>query len=553
MSTADAGKGQQLTAAPINLQQRNQTQAAAGQNGNRNNQNQNNNQNTNTSKRKNKDKDYLREMKLLANEKANRNNPNNPHYKNKKFSNPNQNQKNHNQNSRNVNSNKHQNQNHNKNQNKNQNPHRNQNKKHHPNQNQNKQQKHGNSVQNQYKSKFQNKEQSNNNNTRETQQHPQNKPNSYGQNKTAQPPTSAALSLEQRIGVKRDQPDDETFAQHHNESGTHNDYDVHDKQVFDYIAQVGQGTYGKVFKAKNTLNGKLLAMKRLRIDNENEGFPVTAAREIKLLQSLRHSNIVKIAEMVVAKGDIYMALEYVEHDLAGILLNNDLVIEPGHAKSLAKQMFRALGFLHKKRILHRDIKGSNMLITANGIVKLADFGLARKLDLIEPNERLTNRVITMWYRPPELLLGSEYYGGEVDIWGLGCLLVEIFTRQPLFHGTDEVSQLQAIYRIMGAPSAEQWPEHRELPWVYLMDSMGPQRSMANATYQFDKVFVGPNVSSSCFDLASKLLRLNPSKRLTATEALDHIYFRERPYEKFLDLRTAQEWHDWEAKRRKKND
>lgn len=555
MSTADAGKGQELTAAPINLQQ-------SSQNKNKNNnQNQHQHQNSNRNSNKNRDAnaDYSRIMKLKSDDKANRNNPNNPLYKNRNATHSNQNKKNKNQN---QNQNPHKNQNHNKNQSQNQNQNQNQNHNKNRNKNQNKNQYQNQNHQNRNQNRNQSKQQKHPNQNQNKQQNKannqnwtQNRPNSHGKN-NIDLLTPGALSLQSRIGVKREHPDeDEALSQPFSYKIRSNasSYGVHEGEVFDYIAQVGQGTYGKVFKVKNTLTGKLLAMKRLRVDNENEGFPVTAAREIKLLQSIHHTNIVHIEEMVVAKGEIYMGLDYVEHDLAGILLNNELVIEPGHAKSLAKQMFRALGFLHKKKILHRDIKGSNMLITADGVVKLADFGLARKLDLVEPNQRLTNRVITMWYRPPELLLGTEFYGGEVDIWGLGCLLVEIFTKQPLFHGTDEVSQLQAIYNIMGAPSAESWPEHLELPWIYLMKSMGPQNGMGNARYQFDRIFAGPNISSNCFDLASKLLQLNPSKRLTATEALDHPYFVEEPPERFLDLRTAQEWHDWEAKRRKKNE
>lgn len=315
--------------------------------------------------------------------------------------------------------------------------------------------------------------------------------------------------------------------------------------VFEHILQVGEGTYGKVYKAKNTDTGRIIALKRLRLDTEREGMPITAIREIKLLQSLRHKNIVSLYEMVVSGRHTYMAFEYLEHDLAGLLLNPGLTMTPANIKSVFRQLTEALAYLHHKNILHRDIKGSNVLVSQNGQVKLADFGLARPMNTMNPNTHYTNRVITLWYRPPELLLGSTNYGPEVDVWGIGCLLVELFLRSALFQGSTEISQLDEIANVMGGLDPGVWPEVVNLPWYYLLND-GTQRVKPSI---FDAVFT--NVTPACYDLALKMLAMNPAHRISAPDALNHEYFKEDPQPEDLSLESTAEWHDFEAKRRRK--
>lgn len=189
-------------------------------------------------------------------------------------------------------------------------------------------------------------------------------------------------------------------------------------EVYERLAHVGEGTYGKVYKARNVETGGLFALKRIRMEGEKDGFPVTAMREIKLLQGLRHRNVMRLVEMMVSKGSVYMVSEYMDHDLTGVLAQADLKFTPANLKSLNHQMLSGLAYLHESGILHRDMKGSNILLNAAGELKLADFGLARTYSK-RKREDYTNRVITLWYRGPELLLGETVYGPEVDMWSAG--------------------------------------------------------------------------------------------------------------------------------------
>ncbi len=207
-------------------------------------------------------------------------------------------------------------------------------------------------------------------------------------------------------------------------------------ELYSIVSQVGEGTFGKVYKARNTVSGLHVALKRIRMESERDGFPVTAMREIKLLQSLRHDNIVRLYEMMVSNGtfcttiptyrltllvdagSVYMVFEYMDHDLTGILSQSQFTFTDAHLKSLCQQMLAGLAYLHHKGIIHRDIKGSNILINNRGELKLGDFGLARFYHKRRRSD-YTNRVITLWYRPPELLFGTTVYGPEVDMWSAG--------------------------------------------------------------------------------------------------------------------------------------
>lgn len=320
-------------------------------------------------------------------------------------------------------------------------------------------------------------------------------------------------------------------------------------EIFERFQQVGEGTYGKVYKAKNTNTEEIVALKKLRLESEKDGFPITSIREIKLLQSFDHPNVVGLLEMMVEQNQIYMIFDYMDHDLTGLLTHPDLKLGENHRKYLFKQLMEGLNYLHLKRVIHRDIKGSNILVDSIGNLKIADFGLARTMKLLKEGEHpdYTNRVITIWYRPPELLLGSTEYGREIDIWGVGCLLIELYTKQATFQGFDEVSQLNKIFNIMGTPNFETWPEISNLPWFEML------KPKVNKVNQFKEY--KDKMTDDSFDLAEKLLTLNPRKRITASEALKHEYFTNEPKpEPLYFLKEVKgEWHEFETKKRRRKE
>jgi CTD kinase subunit alpha len=280
---------------------------------------------------------------------------------------------------------------------------------------------------------------------------------------------------------------------------------------------VGSGTYGKVFKGLNVYTRDLVALKKIRMEGERDGFPVTAVREIKLLQSLKHTNIVNLQEVMVEKNDCFMVFEYLSHDLTGLLNHPTFKLDAAQKKHLAKQLFEGLDYLHKRGVLHRDIKAANILVSSEGILKLADFGLARfyakrhQLDY-------TNRVITIWYRSPELLMGETQYGPAVDVWSAACVMVEIFTKHAIFPGDGgEISQLDKIYAVMGTPNKTQWPGLTDMAWWELIRPAHRKPSVFAEKYK-------ERLPLEAFNLLEAMLQFDPAKRPSAAEVLEHPYF-----------------------------
>ncbi|KAH7929482.1 Pkinase-domain-containing protein [Leucogyrophana mollusca] len=315
------------------------------------------------------------------------------------------------------------------------------------------------------------------------------------------------------------------------------------KELYAIVSQVGEGTFGKVYKARNTVTNVHVALKRIRMEAERDGFPVTAMREIKLLQSLRHQNIVRLYEMMVSNGSVHMVFEYMDHDLTGVLSQTQFSFSEANLKSLCSQMLAGLAYLHHKGVIHRDIKGSNILINNRGELKLGDFGLAR---FYHKRRRAdyTNRVITLWYRPPELLFGATVYGPEVDMWSAGCIMLELYTKKPIFQGNDEIHQLDVIYRIIGTPTAERWAGVTELPWYELVK---PKDAIPDHFRELFQKWLSP----AALDLAEQLLAYDPARRVTALQALEAPYFKDEPPSPELPvgLSTLEgEWHELETKR-----
>nr|XP_019044313.1 CMGC/CDK/CRK7 protein kinase [Kwoniella bestiolae CBS 10118]OCF23243.1 CMGC/CDK/CRK7 protein kinase [Kwoniella bestiolae CBS 10118] len=307
------------------------------------------------------------------------------------------------------------------------------------------------------------------------------------------------------------------------------------------LSHVGEGTYGKVYKARNTDTGRMVALKKIRLEGEKDGFPVTAMREIKLLQGVRQGNVVRLLEIMVSQGNVHMVFEYMEHDLTGLLSHPTLKFSPANIKSLNYQMLNGLNYLHSKSILHRDMKGSNILLNSKGELKLADFGLARLFSKKHLDD-YTNRVITLWYRSPELLMGETVYRCEVDMWSAGCIVLEIFTTKPIFQGSDEINQLEVIYNIMGTPKESQWPGVKELPWYELVKPKDIIESKFRSAFE-------KWLSPAALELVEGLLHFDPSRRLSAGDAMVTPYFESEqpPMEMPTQLAGMGEHHEMSAK------
>ena len=280
---------------------------------------------------------------------------------------------------------------------------------------------------------------------------------------------------------------------------------------------VGSGTYGKVFKAIHVYTNNLVALKKIRMEGERDGFPVTAVREIKLLQSLKHDNVVSLQEVMVEKNDCFMVFEYLSHDLTGLLNHPTFKLEHAHKKHLAKQLFEGLDHLHRRGVLHRDIKAANILISSEGQLKLADFGLAR---FFAKRRQLdyTNRVITIWYRSPELLLGETQYGPAVDIWSAACVMMEVFTKHAIFPGDGgEINQLDKIYNVLGTPTRSEWPGLVDMAWFELLRPTERKSNVFAEKYK-------DRLTPAAFELLQAMFLYDPAKRPTAGDVLEHPYF-----------------------------
>ncbi|XP_077224248.1 cyclin-dependent kinase C-1-like isoform X2 [Tasmannia lanceolata] len=304
---------------------------------------------------------------------------------------------------------------------------------------------------------------------------------------------------------------------------------------FEKLEQIGEGHYGQVYMAREIKTGQIVALKKIRMDNEREGFPRTAIREIKILKKLRHENIIRFKEIVTFtgpekdeqgsadgnknKGSIYIVLEYMDHDLQRLAHRHGKRFTVPQIKCYMRQLLTGLHYCHLNQVLHRDLKGSNLLIDNEGNLKLADFGLARFFSN-DHNGNLTNHVITLGYRPPELLLGTTKYGPAVDMWSVGCIFAELLYGKPILPGKDEHEQLNKIYELCGAPDEVNWPGVSKIPWY---NNLKPTRPMKRRVREVFKHF-----DHYALELVERMLTLDPSQRISAVDALDAEYFWKDP-------------------------
>ncbi|XP_063551168.1 cyclin-dependent kinase 15 isoform X3 [Gorilla gorilla gorilla] len=227
------------------------------------------------------------------------------------------------------------------------------------------------------------------------------------------------------------------------------------------LEKLGEGSYATVYKGISRINGQLVALKVISM-NAEEGVPFTAIREASLLKGLKHANIVLLHDIIHTKETLTFVFEYMHTDLAQYMSQHPGGLHPHNVRLFMFQLLRGLAYIHHQHVLHRDLKPQNLLISHLGELKLADFGLARAKSI--PSQTYSSEVVTLWYRPPDALLGATEYSSELDIWGAGCIFIEMFQGQPLFPGVSNIlEQLEKIWEVLGVPTEDTWPGVSKLP------------------------------------------------------------------------------------------
>lgn len=319
---------------------------------------------------------------------------------------------------------------------------------------------------------------------------------------------------------------------------THNAFfsGCRDVTLYRPIRALDEGVYGKVWLAEDKETGERVALKQFKfVDEEAQyGFSVTTLREINSILSLCHPNIISVREMVIGStlDKIYMVMDYMPHNLNAYLnrLPKGYFFTQAEIKCMLHQILSGLEHIHSNWILHRDMKSENILITQGGRLMICDFGLARRFGSRGGN--FTQPVITLYYRPPELILGRSHYGPAVDVWSVGCIFAEIILRRVLFSGSSEAEVLRSIFRTLGTPSQSEWDEWQHLPNVRTLRAHEMNykvRPLRDALEMSNRAFVNASiVSDDGIDLLQRMLTYNPKNRVSATEALQHPWFSEAP-------------------------
>ncbi|KAF2154923.1 Pkinase-domain-containing protein [Myriangium duriaei CBS 260.36] len=287
---------------------------------------------------------------------------------------------------------------------------------------------------------------------------------------------------------------------------------------FQQLEKLGEGTYATVFKGRNRQTGEFVALKEIHLDSE-EGTPSTAIREISLMKELKHENVVNLHDVIHTENKLMLVFEYMDKDLKKYMDSRGTrgMLDPITIKSFMHQLLKGIAFCHENRVLHRDLKPQNLLINVKGQLKLADFGLARAFGI--PVNTFSNEVVTLWYRAPDVLLGSRTYNTSIDIWSAGCIMAEMYTGRPLFPGTTNEDQLQKIFRLMGTPSERSWPGISQFPEYKSNFTVYHTQDIRNYLPQIDPVGL---------QLIGSMLQLRPEMRISAQQALQHPWFADLP-------------------------
>uniref|UniRef100_A0A671T784 cyclin-dependent kinase n=1 Tax=Sinocyclocheilus anshuiensis TaxID=1608454 RepID=A0A671T784_9TELE len=274
------------------------------------------------------------------------------------------------------------------------------------------------------------------------------------------------------------------------------------------------GTYATVFKGRSKLTDNLVALKEIRLEHE-EGAPCTAIREVSLLKDLKHANIVTLHDIVHTDTSLTLVFEYLDKDLKQYMDDCGNIMSMHNVKIFLFQILRGLAYCHKRKVLHRDLKPQNLLINERGELKLADFGLARAKSV--PTKTYSNEVVTLWYRPPDVLLGSSEYSTQIDMWGVGCIFYEMAAGRPLFPGSTVEDELHLIFRLLGTPTEDNWPGISSIEEFksYNFPKYKPQPFINHA----------PRLDTEGIELLLSFLRYESKKRISADESMKHSYFK----------------------------
>ena len=292
------------------------------------------------------------------------------------------------------------------------------------------------------------------------------------------------------------------------------------KKKYEVLGIVGEGAYGIVYKCKNRETDKFVAIKKFK-ETEDELVQKTMKRELKMLQQLKHENIVEFQESFTSKGNLFLVFEYCEKNLLEVLEESPDGLSPKLIKSFIYQMCKAIAYMHKNNMIHRDIKPENLLIDENLNLKLCDFGFARKVRLNKSNNNInemTDYVATRWYRSPELLLSGGIYGPDVDYWAVGCIMGELADGNPMFPGENETDQINCIIKVLG-----NLPE--DLVNMFYRNPIyeGKELKHVSKVESLERRYMG-KLGPTAIDFMKGLLQLDPKKRLNSETVFKHKYF-----------------------------
>ncbi|KIY45244.1 Pkinase-domain-containing protein [Fistulina hepatica ATCC 64428] len=285
------------------------------------------------------------------------------------------------------------------------------------------------------------------------------------------------------------------------------------------LEKLGEGTYATVYKGRHRTNNTVVALKEIHLDAE-EGTPSTAIREISLMKELKHVNIVRLYDVIHTETKLTLIFEFCDVDLKRYMDQHGErgALRPDVVRSFMYQLCKGTAFCHENQVLHRDLKPQNLLINAKGELKLGDFGLARAFGV--PVNTFSNEVVTLWYRAPDVLLGSRTYSTSIDVWSCGCIFAEMISGLPLFRGRDNGDQLLHIMRVVGTPTEQQFNKMKaESPEIHVKPfPRYPKQSMSVCVAK-----IGPH-GSGAVDLLDCLIKFDPMERMSAADALRHVYF-----------------------------